>query len=126
MHIREVEFFLTLGLEDFIILFTVIGITFLHLAPDEILLRGKHNRRSNPSIPETITNHISVERIIILHLILHVVRTLQVERTLVKVAEGNRLGALHRPTGVQQTVWNRILVRKNGLCCDPVLRSSIL
>ena len=123
MHIRKVEFLLTLSLEDFIILLTVIGITFLHLAPDKILLRGKHDRRSNPSIPEPITNHISVERIIILHLILHVIRALQVERTLVKVAEGNRLGALHRPTGVQQTVRNRILIRKNWLCCDSILRS---
>ena len=87
MHIREIELLLTLGLINFIILLTEESTSFIHLSPGVIFFRSKHDRSREPGIAHTISDNETVERIVIDHIILHVVRALQVERTLIEVAE---------------------------------------
>ena len=115
MHIREIELLLTLGLINFIILLTEESTSFIHLSPGVIFFRSKHDRSREPGIAHTISDNETVERIVIDHLILHVVRALQVERTLIEVAEGIRLGKLNLPTGIQQRIRNGIILHLEGL-----------
>ena len=87
MHIREIELLLTLGLINLIVLLTEESTSLIHLSPGVILFRCKHDRSREPGIAHTVADNETVERIVIDHIILHVVRALQVKRTLIEVAE---------------------------------------
>ena len=115
MHIREVKLLLTLGLINLIVLLTEESTSLIHLSPGVILFRSKHDRSREPGITHTIADNETVERIVIDHIILHVVRTLQVERTLIEIAEGIRLGKLNLPTGIQQRIRNGVILHLEGL-----------
>ena len=60
---------------------------------------------------------IAVEGIVVDYLILQIIRTFQVERTLIEVAQGVRLGALNLPASMQQRIGNGIFIELHGLGC---------
>ena len=115
MHIREVELLLTLRLINLIVLLTEESASLIHLSPGVILFGSEHDRGREPGIAHTIADNETVERIVIDHIIFHVVWALQVERTLIEVAEGIRLGKLNFPAGIQQRIRNGIILHLEGL-----------
>ena len=115
MHIREIELLLALRLIDFIVLLAIEGIALVLFRPFHILIRSEHDGSRKPGVAHPVANDITVEGIIVDDLILEGIRTLEVERTLIEIAQGIRLGKLDFPTGMQQGIRNRILIYLNGL-----------
>ena len=102
MHIREIEFLLALGLIDFIVFLTVEVTAQLQITPLSELL-GSHEDRSTQILASHLrANQIAAQRVVILHLLLHVLGSLQVGGVLLQVVVGDGSGALNLPAGVQQ------------------------
>ena len=110
MHIREIELLLALCLIDFIVLLAIEGIALVLFRPFHILIRSEHDGSRKPGISHPVADDITVEGIIVDDLIPEGIRTLEVERTLIEIAQGIRLGKLDFPTGMQQGIGNRILI----------------
>ena len=102
MHVGEVELLFALCLVYLIVLRTEELAHLLRSAPVQILLGRHHNRRGNPLLANLRTNDVAVERVVILHLLLHVLGSLQVGGVLLQVVVGDGGGALNLPAGVQQ------------------------
>ena len=115
MHIREIELLLALRLIDFIVLLAIEGIALVQFRPFHILIRSEHDGSRKPGIAHPVADDITVEGIIVDDLIPEGIRTLEVERTLIEIAQGIRLGKLDFPAGMQQGIRNRILIYLNGL-----------
>ena len=115
MHIREIELLLALRLIDFIVLLAIEGIALVLFRPFHIFIRSEHDGSRKPGIAHPVADDITVEGIIVDDLIPEGIRTLEVERTLIEIAQGIRLGKLDFPTGMQQGIRNRILIYLNGL-----------
>ena len=115
VHIREIEFLLALRLIDFIVLLAIEGIALVLFRPFHIFIRSEHDGSRKPGIAHPVADDITVEGIIVDDLIPEGIRTLEVERTLIEIAQGIRLSKLDFPTGMQQGIRNRILIYLNGL-----------
>ena len=115
VHIREIELLLALRLIDFIVLLAIEGIAPVLFRPFHIFIRSEHDGSRKPGITHPVADDITVEGIIVDDLIPEGIRTLEVERTLIEIAQGIRLGKLDFPTGMQQGIRNRILIYLNGL-----------
>ena len=118
VHVREVKLLLAFLLVYLIVLLAEVGIALLHLAPGHILLWCHHDRSREPGIAHTVAHDVAVQGIIIHHLILQVVRTAQIERTLVEITQRIRLRLLDLPTRMQQRVRNGILIHLQRLGID--------
>ena len=102
MHVGEVELLLALCLIYLIVLRTEELPHLLRGAPVQVLLWSHHNGCSNPLLANLRTDDVAVERVVILHLLLHVLGSLQVGGVLLQVVVGDGSGALNLPAGVQQ------------------------
>ena len=110
VHVGKVEFLLSLGLVDLVVLRTEVGVARMLLAPLEIFVGGHHERRGEIRSPKLGSNDVAVERVVVDHLIAQPLRALQVEHALVEVAIGDGCGALYLPSGVEQRVGYRVVV----------------
>ena len=115
VHIGEVEFLLAFRLVDFVVFRAKKLAKLLFRAPVEIFRRRHHNRRGNPLVADFRADDVAVERVVVLHLLLHILRTLQVGGILVEVVVGDGRGALNLPARVQQRVGNLLIVVDDGL-----------
>ena len=110
VHIGEIEFLLALFLKNLLILRAVVVCETALLAPLHILLRSHHYRCVHVGAAYLVTYYIPVERVVILHRLLHIVRALQVIRTLRQVLERQRVRPLYRPAWMEQRVGNFLLL----------------
>ena len=118
MHVGEIELLLALGLEYLVVLLAEVIVALLHLRPGHVFLRGHHDWGGKPSVAHAIADDVAVDGIVVHHIILHVVRSLQVERTLIEVGPGNWCGSLDLPTRMEQGIWDGILINKHRLRRD--------
>ena len=124
MHVGEVELFLALCLIDFIVLRAEILAHVLLSGVVHVLLGSHHDGRGEPRVAHLLTDDIAVDGVVVFHLLLHVLRPIQVHRVLPQVVVGDGGGALDGPTGMEQRVGNGVFVVQNGLLDDDRLQSS--
>ena len=126
VHIGEIEFLLALSLVYLVVLLPVESVSLVQFSPCEIFRRSEHDRSREPGVAHLVADDVSVDGIVVDHIILQGIRALQVERTLVEVAQRERLGALNLPAWMQQGIWDGIFRNEKRLGIDARLLIPIL
>ena len=108
VHIGKVEFLLALSLVYLVVLLSVKSVSLVQFSPCEIFRRSEHDRSREPGVAHLVADDVSVDGIVVDHIILQGIRALQVERTLVEVAQRERLDALNLPAWMQQGIRDGI------------------
>ncbi len=116
VHVREVELFLSLCLVYFVVLVAEILLHGLALAPLSVLLGSHHYGGVYVGVAYFRPHDIAVERVVVFHVLLQVVRPPQVGCALVEVVEGHGHGALYLPARMQQRVGYGVVVGQQRLC----------
>ena len=118
VHVAEVELLLALGLIYLVVLLAEEVAHKLALAPLHILLSGHHHGSSNIRSAYLLTDYILAKRVVVLHLLLHIVGALQVGGALMEVVERNGQRALYTPAWMQQRVGYGVVVGNERLRLD--------
>ena len=113
MHVGEVELLLAFRLQYLAVLRTEETVALLLLAPLAILLGSHHYRGIDVCVANLRADDIAVERVIINHILLQVIRQVEVGRITTKVVEGYRRDALNVPSGVEERVGDRVFIVNN-------------
>ena len=115
VHVGEVKLLLALSLVDLVVLLAEELVHHAALAPLAILVLRHHERGVDVRVGYLRTDDVSVERVVVHHVLLQVVGTLQVGSILVEVVERDGQRALYLPARMQQRVGYRVLVLELGL-----------
>ena len=121
VHVGEVELLLALRLVDLVVLRTEELAQLLLRGVVHILLGRHHDGSRQPRVSNLVAYDVAVDGVVVLHLLLHVLRTRQVHRILPQVVVGDGGCSLDGPTRMEQRVGNGVFVVKNGLLDDRVL-----
>ena len=118
VHVAEVELLLAFGLIYLVVLLAEEVAHKLALAPLHILLSGHHHGSSNVRSANLLTDYILAKRVVVLHLLLHIVGALQVGGALMEVVERDGQRALYAPAWMQQRVGYGVVVGYKRLRLD--------
>ena len=78
VHVGEVKFLLSLGLVYLVVLLAVVGTSLVELAPCHVLGRRHHDGSREPCAAQLVADDVAVQRVVVLHVVFHVVGALQV------------------------------------------------
>ena len=118
VHVGEVELLLALSLVYLVVLLAEELVHHAALAPLAILLLRHHERGVDVRVGYLRADDVAVERVVVHHVLLQVVGTLQVGSILVEVVERYGQRALYLPARMQQRVGYRVLVLELRLRLD--------
>ncbi len=110
MHVGERELVFSLLLHNLIVLRAEESVHLLSFAPFAVFVGCHHHRCGKVSSAHFRTEEISVQRVVVYHLLLDIVRHREVGSTLFCVFSRNRNSALHLPFRVQQRVGNGVVL----------------
>ena len=102
MHVGKGELILSLALNVFCVFLAEEALPALLFAPFQILLKGHQDRGVQISPTHLRTDVIDIGCIVILHHLLDVVWTFQVDGRRVKIGHDNGGRTLHAKTGAQR------------------------
>ncbi len=126
VHVGEVEAAFALRLQYLLVLGAVeVGKGAL-LAPLPIFLGSHHYRGCHPRAAHFVAYDVAVERVVILHRLLHVLRPLQVVGALYEVAVLHGRGLLHGPARVEQRVGYLLFLYLHVLHHHPVVLGGVV
>ena len=118
VHVGEVELLLALSLIYLVVLLAEELVHHASLAPLAILLLRHHKRGVDVRVGYLRADDVAVERVVVHHVLLQVVGTLQVGGILVEVVERYGQRALYLPARMQQRVGYRVFVLELRLRLD--------
>ena len=110
VHVGEVELVLALRLDVLGVLLAEELLAGAPLAPLHVFLGRHHDGRVQIGVADLRSDIIESERVVVLHLLLDILRHVQVERARVEVLDQHGRRRLDAPAGVEQRVGDDVVV----------------